>query len=66
MASMKVFRNGYKNRIYSDNLISELPYTAHTCSWQVLDAAWLMLAWQGNIIPVPETSLLGVKVHCLS
>lgn len=66
MASMKFFRNLVYIQICSDNLISELPNAPHSCSQQVPDAAWLVLAWPGDFIPVPKTSLLGVQVHCLS
>jgi hypothetical protein len=54
-------------QMYSDNLIPQLLNTAQSCSRHSPAAAWLTLAWPGNVLPVPETSaLLGVGVHCLS
>jgi hypothetical protein len=52
---------------YSDNLIRELPTSAHSCSRHGPAGASLTSARPGNVIPVPEIStVLGVGVHCLS
>jgi hypothetical protein len=54
-------------QIYSDNLIPELPNTAHSCSRHGPAATWLTSARPGSVIPVPKTStLLEVRVRCLS
>jgi hypothetical protein len=46
--------------MYSDNLIPELPDTAHRYNQDGLVTAWLTSEWPGNIIPIPEVpTLLG-------
>jgi hypothetical protein len=57
-------RNAY---CYSDNLIPEVPKTAHSCSRHGPAAASLTSARPGDVIRVPETStLFGVGLYCLS
>jgi hypothetical protein len=50
--------------MYSDNLIPELPNTAHSCSQDGLATAWLLSERPQSVIPVPKIStLLGAAVR---
>jgi hypothetical protein len=51
-------RNDGPVQIYSDNLIPELPNTAHSRSRHGLTAAWLKSEWPDNIIPVQRSAIL--------
>jgi hypothetical protein len=59
-------RSHQQTSCYLDNLIPEPPNTAHNCRRHRAADASLTSARSGNVVPVPETSiLLGVGIHCL-
>jgi hypothetical protein len=64
---VSIFKPQAYIQLYSDNLIPELPNTAHSCSRHCPAPAWLTSARPGYIIPVRKIStVLRVRVHCLS